>query len=104
MATEAEIRTVRGNIDEEDDSWFSDEYISALIDEAGGTDSASAIIWRRKAARFAEQVDQSEAGASVKFSDLHKNALAMATAFGSVTVAATAEVGGRAKVSKIVRS
>lgn len=103
MATAAEITTVRQNVNEPDDSGgYTDAIIGALIDE-GDTDSAAASIWLRKAAEYAELVDTSEAGTSHKFSDLHKNALTMATRFGATDAAAT-ESGGRARVHKIVRS
>lgn len=99
MATAAEISVVRlGTNEPEDTNGFTDDVISTLIDE-GDTDSATASIWRRKAAKYAELVDTTEAGASHKFSDLHKNALAMAAQYD------TAEVeSARAKVHKIVRS
>lgn len=99
MASAAEISVVRLDTNEPDTAGtYTDEVIGALIDE-GDTDSATATIWRRKAASYAELVDTTEAGASHKFSDLHKNALAMAAQYETVEVDT-----GRAKVHKIVRS
>ncbi len=99
MASAAEISVVRVQINEPDNvTPYTDAEIRALID-AGDTDSATATVWRRKAATYAELVDTTEAGASHKFSDLHKNALMMAAQYD------TAEVeSARAKVHKIVRS
>ena len=105
MATAAEISTVRDNVNEPNDATFSDEVIEALID-AGGTDSASAALWRKKAAAFAELVDVSEAGSSRKMSDLYKNALAMASHFdaqaGTEPVPGPGPIG-HAKVGRIER-
>lgn len=104
MATEAEVRTVRENTNEPTDESFSDTYVEDLVD-AFGVASASALIWEKKAAAFAELVTVSEAGASRNMSDLHKNALAMQAHFQT---AANTEAGldtkPRAKVHKIVRS
>lgn len=99
MATEAEIGVVRQNTNEPTQDNFTDATIGALVD-SGDVDSASAAIWRMKAASYADLVDTTEAGTSHKFSDLHKNALMMAKQFGSVEPVKNA----RASVHKIVRS
>lgn len=103
MASSADLRIVRENVNELDDSVYSDEYIEALIDSSG-VEAASATIWTRKAAAYSELVDQSEAGASVKFSDLSKNALRMAEKFEAQVLAATVgDSNTRAKVHQIQR-
>ncbi len=104
MATANEITAVRQNTDEPSStSTFSDVDISALIDE-NGVDTSSAIVWRRKAATLVSLVNVSEAGASRAYSDLHKNALAMASVYDRTDVVADATITKRAKVHKIVRS
>lgn len=104
MATSEEIAIVRRNTNEPTTTTYQDSEVSEYIDNAG-TSGASSIIWRQKAATFQTMVDTSEAGASRKFSDLMKNALAMAESYepkadGSTPVGTTP----RAKVHKIVRS
>jgi Cdc6-like AAA superfamily ATPase len=68
---------------------YSDAFMGALID-TNGIEGAAALVWREKAAAYAEAVDMSESGSTRKFSDLHKNALAMAGEFGSLTVQSSA--------------
>lgn len=103
MATGADIAEVRRNVDEQSDDTYSDDYISALVD-AGSIASASARIWRQKAAAYADLVNVSEAGSSHQFSDLSKNALAMAASFDvQASGEAVAESGGRVVVRSIVR-
>lgn len=81
MADASDIAEVRSNVDEPDDSnGFTDAIIGALID-ADGVAGASAKIWYRKAATFASSVDVTEAGASHKNSDIHKNMLTMAKVY-----------------------
>lgn len=103
MATAAEVAEVRENTNEQTEETYSDSYVGALVD-AGSVASASAVIWTRKAAAFAELVNTSEAGASRSLSDLHKNALAMATKFEGLAAPAGTVGIGRAKVHQIVRT
>jgi hypothetical protein len=74
MATPEQILFVRRNIGVTD---LTDEQIGAYVD-AYGTNCAIGSIWLEKASRYADMVDTSEAGASLKLSDLRKNAQAMA--------------------------
>lgn len=104
MATPQDIAMVRRNTNEPTTESYTDDEIGDYVD-AAGVSVATVIIWRQKAATYAELVDVSEAGASRKFSDLHKHALSMADEFepkadGTTPGATTA----RAKVHKIVRS
>jgi hypothetical protein len=105
MATPEQIAEVRENVDEREDTNWADQAISALVDAAGSVLSASAIIWRRKAAMYADLVDVSEAGASHAFSDLHKNALTMADKFDAANqIELSATTVQRVKVKVIDRA
>lgn len=104
MASSDDIATVRYNTDEPLPDTFTDDLIDRLID-ANGVVGASAIMWEQKAAKLADLVNTSEAGASHSFSDLHKNALNIAAMFRKQQAEAAAPVAvGRVRVRKIVRS
>lgn len=105
MATAGEILEVRENTNEPSDATFSDTYIEGLVD-AGSVALASATIWRRKAAIYAELVDVSEAGASRKNSDLFKNAQTMADHWQAVADGEDSDGaggGGRVRIHTIQR-
>lgn len=102
MAADADIQVVRENVNEPDESLYSDEYIGALVDSSGSVESASAVIWRRKAAAYADLVNTSEAGASSSFSDLFKHATTMAESYES-QIPGGGPVKQRAKVHVIQR-
>lgn len=102
MAAEADIATVRRNVNELDDSVYTDEAISALID-AGDMNSASAAIWRQKAAAYSDLYNQSEAGASAAMGDLYKHAKEMADSYTAM-IPSVAVTSNRAKVHVIERS
>jgi len=106
MADASQIAEVRENTDERNsEGTWSDPQLGDIIDAAGDVLTASAIIWRRKAAIYADLVDVSEAGASHAFSDLHRSALEMAAQFTSAAGIATgAGSAGRAKVKVIDRA
>lgn len=77
MATVSDISQTRRNVNELDDSGgYTDVIIGNYIDELGVA-GASAKIWGEKAASYQSLVDVTEAGATHKFSDLYKSALAM---------------------------
>jgi hypothetical protein len=104
MSTPAEVAQVRLNTNEADDALpWTDAVLGDLIDTTGSVNAASAEVWTVKAAQFAELVNTTEAGASYAFSDLHKNALAMAKAFGGSTTTGSGS-SGVVRVQKIVRS
>lgn len=88
MATPEQVAEVRLNTDEPRDSEdWTDTAIDSMLDALGGSVSAtSAAIWRKKAAAYAKLVDVSEAGASHKFSDLHRNALEMAKQYDNQAI------------------
>lgn len=77
MATPGEIAEVRDKTNELTQDPYTDEEISAKVDLLG-VELAIADVWRAKAARYADLVNTSEAGASRALSDLSKNALAQA--------------------------
>lgn len=105
-ATPGDIAEVRRATDEPTQQEYSDDLIGIYVD-AYGVSGANAKIWREKAASYAADVDTTEAGASHKFSDLHKNALAMAKHWEAVAASETEEevpTSGRLKIKKIERS
>lgn len=115
MIDASEIAEVRRNSDVPLDGSFGAVYTDDLISEiveGTGINRASAIIWREKAASYAKMVDVNESGSSRSFSDLSKNALAMAKEFEAAAERAgepggdtgTVEVSERAKVRIIERS
>src|SRR6266540_533220 len=84
MATPDQIAEVRSNTHEPDASkGFSDLVVGELID-GNGVIGTSAIIWRKKAAIYADMVNMSEAGSSVALGDLQKKALEMAKLYEEV--------------------
>lgn len=103
MADASDIAAVRLNTNEPTDATFSDDAIGVLVDELGVA-GASASIWGVKAGSYSELVDVTEAGASHKFSDLHKNALAMQKHWeGQALLLITPVASGRPKVRQIER-
>lgn len=85
MATAEEIASLRLLIAEtEDDLPYSDEVLGERLDGATSLQGLAQSIWTEKAAAYAELVSTSESGSSRQLSDLHKNALAMASHFGSL--------------------
>jgi hypothetical protein len=74
MASADQIAFVRQNIGTTD---LTDEQIGPYIDQFG-VNCAIGAIWLEKAAGYAELVDTSESGASLKLSDLRKSAIEMA--------------------------
>jgi hypothetical protein len=78
MASESEVLRLRrvtdlmGNQDP-----YSDELLSALIDEFG-FEKAAATIWHEKAASYATLVDTTESGSTRRLSQLHDHALKIA--------------------------
>lgn len=103
MATEAEIAYVRRNASlAADDPVWTDEVLGTLIDSQG-IEATIATVWETKAAEYVTAVDVTEAGASHKFSDLFKNATAMA-AYWRKKLVPTEDPILHTKVRKIVRS
>lgn len=66
-----------------DDTRYTDEVLWALIlENSGSVNLAASTIWRRKAAAYAELVDVSEGSSTRKLSQLHRQAIDMATSLG----------------------
>lgn len=106
MASTSDIATVRRNVNESNTVTYTDVAIGELID-THGVAGASASIWREKAGVYAGLVNVSESGASHNYSDLHRNALAMAKRWEDLDVTENAPplaAAGRVVVRKIVRS
>ena len=101
MADASELAQVRINTNTTDLAPFEDAYVNGLID-AVGVDGASAAIWRAIAATYSTKVDVTEAGASHKFSDLFKNAVAMAAKYDALVDGAVSTTASP-RVNLIVR-
>lgn len=71
MASASDILEVRHNTDEPTEDTFTDLELNTMIDELGVA-GASARIWRIKSAKAASLVDTTEAGSSLKLSQLSK--------------------------------
>lgn len=107
MASEADIATVRLNTAEAGQAPYSDEVIDQLVDTLG-IDGASAQVWDWKAAAVAKLVNNSEAGASHSFSDLHKAYLLEASKYhkrvADAEEAALAAVPSGIRIHRIERA
>ncbi len=104
MGSSAEIAVVRRNTNEPNQDNYSDSELSDKIDTDGVFGAVSAV-WREKAAKFASLVDVSEAGASHKYSDLYKHALAMASDYDKLNEVENAGIAlNSPRVKKIVRT
>lgn len=86
---------------------LDDLTLGQVIDASASTDPLewAALAWEATAGRYHALVDISESGSSRKMSDLHKNALAMATSYRKrITEAAVVEVSsGVSTTRKITR-
>lgn len=110
MAISDYVMLVRSYIDDLGEPAFftNTDIINALtrttVNGVTNVEAATANLWRQKAARYSGLVDVSEAGSSRKFSDLHKNALAMAGKYEAIS-GGVEEVGtsGRPRTRAIVR-
>lgn len=81
MASESEIlrlRRVTDLMDNQDP--YTDELLSALIDELG-FEAAAAALWHERAASYSTMVDITESGSTRRFSQLHDHALRMGNAW-----------------------
>lgn len=95
MATAEDIAVVRVNINEPTDDHYSDDQISTIIDDYGGSlDAASAALWRMKAGRYADLADVQEGSSRRSLGDLHEQALAMAKTYASTAAGGDVITGG----------
>lgn len=74
-----------------------------LTKAAGDVDGAAALIWREKAAAYADLTDTSEAGSSRKDAVLYDRAIAQAAYFESRSGTSTESSGGTT-TRRIVRA
>lgn len=83
MADAATIAELRRLIDEPTEDPYTDVVLGTRLDaHEGSLNELAAILWREKAARYAGLIDIKEGNSDRKLSQLHKNALAMATGLG----------------------
>lgn len=95
MASEDEVLALRQMIAEEgDDSTWTDEALSAIIDAEETLNGAAAKVWSVKAGRMASLVDVTESGSSRKLSDLRKGAQELAAYYSGLDVAEEVAVDG----------
>lgn len=94
MATPDQIAQFRLLIAEPDDTKYSDETLSALIDSSTSVNAAASSIWTQKAAASATLVNVAESGSSRSLGDLYRNALAMAAQFDKAAGADAATAPG----------
>ena len=86
MASAEDIAEIRRLINEPiDASPWTDDYISGRLDAWEGTNvGLAANLWREKASKYASLIDIQEGNSSRKMSQLHSQALSMASALDSV--------------------
>lgn len=104
MATPDQITALRAMIGQPDnvEPW-TDAVLGTIIDAAKGElNTAAYNVWTSKAASTASLVDVTEGGSSRKMSDVHKNALAMASVFRGLIPPDTSVTGG-ARLYRITR-
>lgn len=82
------------------DTLFTDDDITAFLEEGGGVEAGAAIGWRAKAANLAELVDVTEGPSKRALQQRYANAKDMATFFGQYLVSPG---GGRTKIKEISR-
>lgn len=103
MATADQVTEVRLNTNEPDSTFYTDEAIGLLID-ATSVNLASAKIWEQKAARYADETDVTEAGASRAGSKLYDHAAKEAARYNAADDIGKEPDKLRAKVHVIARS
>lgn len=106
MATVEQVAQLRLMVAEPDETTYTDDMLSVLIDSYALTDlplvESAYSVWVQKAASYADLVDISEGGSSRKNGDLHKRALTMADLYKGQLDAATA-LGQRTRIARLVR-
>lgn len=106
MATVEEIAQLRLMIAEPDETTYTDEMLSSIIDGYAIEDlplvESAYLIWTQKAASYVELVDISEGGSQRKNGDLHKRALTMADLF-KAQLELAADLGRRTRIRRLSR-
>lgn len=106
MATAEEIAAFRLLINQPNNvAPYTDAALSTRLDEATSEQALARSIWLELASSYASLVNVSESGSSRQMSDLHKNALAMAKAFGDAdpTDPTTGENARGVRMRKLTR-
>jgi hypothetical protein len=104
MATSEEIAALRLLIDEPSSTFYTDQMLASLVDQAeSNLNAAASDIWQQKAARFSTLVDITESGSSRKMSNLYSNALAMAKHFADESAEVVAETTMQPRTRTAVR-
>lgn len=105
MASTSDIDQVRVNTNELNEDNFTYAQLDAWVDAFGVT-GASAKVWEAKAAKYADLVDVSEAGAQERLSQLHDHAIAQLGYWNGIyeNETAVATGAGRVRVKVIKRS
>lgn len=98
MASSDQISELRRKVNEPTDAnGYTDAILGDMVD-LFGVDGAAAQVWSEKAAKAADLVDVTEAGATHRLGQMAENARKMAGHFSAE------ETGVRPVVKKIVRS
>jgi len=106
MATAGEITEVRENTNEPTSVDFTDERIGDFVDDLASVNLASAKVWEKKAAAYADLANVTEAGARREMEALYDHAIKQAAYWKSKhgDTLPEADVKGRAKVHIIART
>jgi hypothetical protein len=69
---------------------YTDEFMGLLIDREGSVDAAAYVLWRDKAAQYAQLVNTTEAGSSRQMGQLFDHAKEMVALYGRLSTVDTA--------------
>lgn len=105
MATPEQIAELRDLVNDTEAPYtFSAQALSGYIDAAESVHSAAGVVWTIKATKYAGLVDVTEGSSSRKMSQLHKQALEMATYFGAAPATAATPRSSRSGTRRIIRA
>jgi hypothetical protein len=104
MASDEERKTLTLIVGGAND--FTEEQLNSIIDaNSEDVDAQAAVVWEVRAGKYHGLVNVSESGSSRQLSDMHKNALAMASYYRNKGVELPGTVPtGRTRVGRIVRA
>lgn len=103
MASPEEIEELRRMIDEPGQDPYDDSMLSDRIDASPDLASLAATIWREKAARYSGLVDVREGNSDRKLSQLHTQAMKMASSYDGVSSGEAVAGGRTSRTRKIDR-
>jgi len=92
MASAEQVASLRRMVAEPTTATYSDEALSALVDDKGSLDAAAAAVWEEKAAAASTLVNVSESGSSRSMQQIHQNALEMAKFYSGRITEVSADV------------